>query len=188
MNARPQIKKNPAKLDARERLGLNQEEYAHFCQINKAHLAQVEIGRRNLPLKAFQLDAMFVIAEHECQKKPLPENPSFEKLGAEEQEEIALVYYKLKSELNRLKKLEAKERFLFEQAFRLNEVCQVLKPQLTAPEHALSAAVVKVWDLESKMKQQQFQAWKGQLHQMEMASIQQKIDWLKEYVGGEPAL
>lgn len=188
MNARPQIKKNPAKLNARERLGLNQEEYAHFCQINKAHLAQVEIDRRSLPLKAFQLDTMFVIAESDCQKKPLPENPSFEKLGPDEQEEITIQYYKLKVDLNRLTKLGEKERYQFEQAFRLNEVCQVLKPQLTGPDYVLSAAVVNVWELESRMKQQQYKFWKEQLRKIEMACIQQKMDWIKEFVGGEPAL
>lgn len=175
-------------MEAREQLGLNQEEYAHFCQINKAHLAQVEIGRRSLPLKAYQLDAMFVIAASQCQKKPLPEKPSFEQLPKEEQEEIAMLFHKLKSDLSRLKKLAEKERYLYEQAFRLHEVCQLLKTQLTGDEHALSAAVVNVWNLESQMKMEQFQAWKEQFRQMEMDFIQQKMDWLKAFAGGEPSL
>lgn len=183
MNARPSVARHWKKKQAREITGLNQEEYAAFCQVSKSNLALIETNRREWPYDSREHHWRFCKAVKAAEQIPLPEAPDFASLPEDEKKMAFIQLVRCQKESDRIWLALEMEKCKYEAAFRLQEVCKELAPHYPDAEPSLSSVYLMRWAKESIKTLEAIPAWTWKLREMELESLKQKIDWLKAYVG-----
>lgn len=185
MNARPSTKKLRRGETAREKVGLNQEEYADFCKVSKSNLALIETQRRDWPSESFLIHHKFSQLVAEAEKVPLPDLPSFESLSEGAKMDTSILQLSLQKEYVKLYEALEKERHRYESAFRLNQICQTLKQEHPASDRSIPSLLVEAWEAQSAQVMASIPTWSWPIREMELNQLQQRIDLLRQYAGEE---